>query len=58
MSANERRRQLGLTEIHITPVAMGCWPITGISSIDVNEADSLATLAAGFLILKGNFAVQ
>jgi aryl-alcohol dehydrogenase-like predicted oxidoreductase len=45
MSANERR-QLGLTGINVTPVAMGCWPITGISSIDVNEADSLATLAA------------
>jgi aryl-alcohol dehydrogenase-like predicted oxidoreductase len=39
-------RQLGQTEIHITPIAMGCWPITGITSIDVNEADSLATLAA------------
>jgi aryl-alcohol dehydrogenase-like predicted oxidoreductase len=27
---------------------MGCWPITGISSVDVNEADSLATLQAAF----------
>jgi aryl-alcohol dehydrogenase-like predicted oxidoreductase len=25
---------------------MGCWPIAGITSIDVTEADSLATLAA------------
>lgn len=25
---------------------MGCWPITGITSIDVNQADSLATLRA------------
>ena len=40
--------QLGQTEIRITPVAMGCWPITGITSIDVNEADSLATLEAAF----------
>src|SRR5262249_2153532 len=39
-------RQLGQTEVHVTPVAMGCWPITGITSIDVNECDSLATLTA------------
>src|SRR5262245_10051521 len=39
-------RQLGQTDIRITPVGMGCWPITGITSIDVNEADSLATLEA------------
>jgi aryl-alcohol dehydrogenase-like predicted oxidoreductase len=39
-------RRLGQTGIHVTPVAMGCWPITGITSIDVNEADSLATLQA------------
>jgi aryl-alcohol dehydrogenase-like predicted oxidoreductase len=39
-------RRLGRTDIQITPVAMGCWPITGITSIDVNEGDSLATLAA------------
>ena len=25
---------------------MGCWPIAGITSVDVNEADSLATLQA------------
>lgn len=39
-------RELGQTGIKVTPVAMGCWPITGITSIDVNEADSLATLEA------------
>lgn len=37
-------RQLGKTGIEITPVAMGCWPIAGVTSIDVNENDSLATL--------------
>lgn len=41
-------RQLGQTGIRITPVAMGCWPISGITSVDVTEADSLATLAAAF----------
>jgi aryl-alcohol dehydrogenase-like predicted oxidoreductase len=39
-------RRLGQTDIHVTPVAMGCWPITGITSINVNEPDSLATLEA------------
>ncbi len=39
-------RRLGQTDIYVTPVAMGCWPITGITSIDVNERDSLAALSA------------
>jgi aryl-alcohol dehydrogenase-like predicted oxidoreductase len=37
-------RRLGQTDVHVSPVAMGCWPITGITSVDVNEAASLATL--------------
>lgn len=41
-------RRIGTTDIFVTPIAMGCWPITGITSIDVNEADSLATIAAAF----------
>lgn len=40
------RRRLGQTDIEVTPLAMGCWPITGITSINVHEADSLATLVA------------
>jgi aryl-alcohol dehydrogenase-like predicted oxidoreductase len=48
MKASTEYRQLGQTGIRITPVAMGCWPISGITSIDVNEADSLATLTAAF----------
>ena len=39
-------RTIGQTDIKITPVAMGCWPIAGITSIDVNDADSSATLKA------------
>ncbi len=39
-------RRLGNTDIMISPVAMGCWPIAGMTSIDVNDADSLATLHA------------
>lgn len=39
-------RRIGRTDLEVTPIAMGCWPIAGITSINVTEADSLATLAA------------
>ncbi|MSR60031.1 MAG: aldo/keto reductase [Planctomycetaceae bacterium] len=39
-------RPLGQTDILVTPIGMGCWPITGITSTDVHEAASLATLEA------------
>lgn len=41
-------RTIARTDIPITPVAMGCWPIVGITSVDVTEALSLATLEAAF----------
>jgi aryl-alcohol dehydrogenase-like predicted oxidoreductase len=41
-------RPLGNTSIHITPVAMGCWPITGMTSLDVTRQQSLQTLTAAF----------
>jgi len=37
-------RQIGKTEIRVSPVALGCWPISGMTSLGVNETDSLATL--------------
>lgn len=40
------RRQLGHSDIFVSPVALGCWPISGMTSLGVNEADSLATIAA------------
>jgi aryl-alcohol dehydrogenase-like predicted oxidoreductase len=39
-------RPLGRTDIRVSPVALGCWPISGMTSLDVHEADSLATLDA------------
>ncbi|QEG42375.1 aldo/keto reductase [Roseimaritima ulvae] len=39
-------RRLGQTDIEVSPVAMGCWPIAGMTSLDVNDADSLKTLRA------------
>ena len=38
-------RPLGNTGIRVTPIALGCWPITGITSVGVSEADSLATIS-------------
>ncbi len=40
------RRSIGDTGIEVTPVALGCWPIAGMTSLEVNDKDSLATLHA------------
>jgi len=39
-------REIGQSGILVTPLAMGCWPIAGITSVDVTEESSLATLQA------------
>lgn len=39
-------RDLGTSSIRVSSVALGCWPIAGVSSLDVNPQDSLATLQA------------
>ncbi len=39
-------RTIGSTDLRVSAVAMGCWPIAGITSVDVNETDSVATLRA------------
>jgi aryl-alcohol dehydrogenase-like predicted oxidoreductase len=39
-------REIGRTGIVVTPLALGCWPIAGITSIEVTEQASLATIAA------------
>jgi aryl-alcohol dehydrogenase-like predicted oxidoreductase len=41
-------RGLGNTEIRISAVALGCWPIAGMTSPGVNDDDSLATIRACF----------
>src|SRR5215475_14658131 len=43
---NMELRPLGKTEIRVTSVALGLWPIAGMTSLDVNEADSMATIEA------------
>ena len=41
-------REIGSTGIQVSPVALGCWPIAGMTSLDVNHVDSLATLRTAF----------
>ncbi|MFT7668745.1 MAG: methylglyoxal reductase [Planctomycetota bacterium] len=36
--------QLGQSDLFVSPVAFGTWPIAGVTSLDVNDTDSLATL--------------
>ncbi|MAV33903.1 MAG: aldo/keto reductase, partial [Planctomycetaceae bacterium] len=40
--------EIGSTGIRVSPVALGCWPIAGMTSLDVNRPDSLATLRTAF----------
>lgn len=41
-------RPLGSSGIEVAPVALGCWPIAGVTTLDVNDADSIATIQACF----------
>lgn len=41
-------RSLDRASLKVSPLGMGCWPISGITSIDVNEDDSLATIREAF----------
>ena len=37
-------RTLGKTDIRIAPVGLGCWPIAGMTSLGVNDRDSVRTV--------------
>ncbi|MEM8945564.1 MAG: aldo/keto reductase [Planctomycetota bacterium] len=39
-------RQLGSSDLQVSPVAFGTWPIAGVTSLGVNDDDSLETLRA------------
>jgi aryl-alcohol dehydrogenase-like predicted oxidoreductase len=45
---HSEQRTLGNSGILISPVALGCWPIAGVTTIDTNDADSIATIRACF----------
>jgi aryl-alcohol dehydrogenase-like predicted oxidoreductase len=38
--------RLGSSELYVSRVALGCWPISGISSLGVTDAMSVATIRA------------
>jgi aryl-alcohol dehydrogenase-like predicted oxidoreductase len=44
MTTTDDKRPLGSTGLQVSAVAMGCWPIAGVTSLDVNPQDSIATL--------------
>jgi aryl-alcohol dehydrogenase-like predicted oxidoreductase len=46
MAPNVELRPVANTALRVSPVALGGWPISGMSSLDVNDADSVATLQA------------
>ena len=41
-------RTLGNTDIKVSAIALGCWPIAGMASPGANDEDSLATIRACF----------
>jgi aryl-alcohol dehydrogenase-like predicted oxidoreductase len=43
-----RYRPLGNTGMQISEVALGCWPIAGMTTPGVNEGDSIATIRSCF----------
>lgn len=45
-SSSIEHRRLGNSNIWVSPVGLGCWPISGMSSVDVNDVDSVETLSA------------
>jgi aryl-alcohol dehydrogenase-like predicted oxidoreductase len=46
--ADPDRRPLGESGFEVSPVALGCWPIAGVSTLDANEVDSIATIQKCF----------
>lgn len=42
------RRPLGSSGYSIAPVALGCWPIAGVTTLNTTEADSIATIRQCF----------
>jgi len=44
-TSSAERRPLGDSGLLVSPIAMGCWPISGMTTLGVTEAEALATLA-------------
>lgn len=39
-------RQLGTSDLQVSSIGFGCWPISGVSTLEVTDAESTATLHA------------
>ncbi len=39
-------RQLGKSDLNVTPVALGCWPMAGVTTLDTIHEESIATVHA------------
>ncbi len=37
-------RQIGTTNIYVSPIGLGCWPIAGMTTLDATEEDSRKTI--------------
>lgn len=48
MTYDMERRPLGPTGIQVSAVALGCWPIAGLTSPGTSDEDSLATIRTCF----------
>lgn len=48
INAAANRRPLGNSGLIVSPVALGCWPIAGVTTLDTNDADSIATIQRCF----------
>lgn len=48
MKNSAQLRQLGKSDLWVSGVGFGCWPIAGISSLDVTDEWSIKTLQAAF----------
>ena len=46
MPAGVETVEIGSTGIAVTPVAMGCWPISGVTTLGVSDTDAMSTLEA------------
>jgi aryl-alcohol dehydrogenase-like predicted oxidoreductase len=47
-TSHAARRNLANTGFSLAPVALGCWPIAGVTTLGTNESDSIATIRTCF----------
>jgi aryl-alcohol dehydrogenase-like predicted oxidoreductase len=43
-SLSSHRRRIGASDLLVSPVALGTWPMAGVTTLGVNDADSLAAI--------------